>query len=76
LTWSQLGLHLKPCGLLNVNGFYDPFLAQIQHAIDAQFIPPEHRALIQVEDEAVPLLERLVKAHPPRVEKWIKRDET
>jgi uncharacterized protein (TIGR00730 family) len=76
LTWAQLGFHRKPCGLLNVNGFFDPFLSQIQHAVESRFIRDEHRALIHVEPTSEPLLRRLLIAHPPAIHKWIDRDET
>jgi uncharacterized protein (TIGR00730 family) len=76
LTWSQLGLHRKPCGLLNLEGFYDPFLAQIDHAVSAQFIRPEHRSLLQAHSQPGPLLEQLLHFHPPTVEKWIDPDDT
>src|SRR3954453_6200666 len=46
LTWAQLGLHPKPCGLLNVLGYYDPLLAFFGHAAAERFVRPEHRALV------------------------------
>jgi hypothetical protein len=76
LTWAQLGIHRKPCGLLNVDGFYDPFLAQIEHAVRTQFIREQHRALVHVEEKPEPLLRRLCAAHPPATHKWIDRDQT
>jgi uncharacterized protein (TIGR00730 family) len=76
LTWSQLGLHRKPCGLLNVQGFYDPFLAQIDHAVSTRFIRPEHRSLLQAHAQPGPLLEQLLHFQPPTVEKWIDRADT
>jgi len=76
LTWAQLGIHRKPCGLLNVGGFYDPFLAQIEHAARNQFIREQHRALVHVEQQPEPLLRRLFAAHPPATHKWIDRDQT
>ena len=45
ITWGQLGLHRKPIGVLNLNGFYDPFLAQVQNGIDEGFIRPEFRSI-------------------------------
>jgi uncharacterized protein (TIGR00730 family) len=76
LTWAQLGFHSKPCGLLNMNGFFDHFLAQIDDAVRECFIRPEHRALILVEREPEALLQRLAGAHPPHLHKWIDRDQT
>jgi len=76
LTWSQLGLHRKPCGLLNVVGFYDPLLAQIDHAVKARFIRAEHRGLFLVEREPEPLLCKLLEFRPPAMDKWIRREES
>jgi uncharacterized protein (TIGR00730 family) len=76
LTWAQLGLHCKPCGLLNVEGFYDAYLAQIDHAVSARFIRAEHRSLIQVEPNPERLLQRLLHFRAPAIHKWIDRDET
>lgn len=76
LTWAQLGFHRKPCGLLNVTGFFDPFLSQIKHAVENRFIREEHGALIHVETTSELLLRRLFTAHPPAIHKWIDRDET
>jgi hypothetical protein len=75
LTWAQLGLHGKPCGLLNLEGFYDPLLAQIDQATQARFIRPEHRALLVVEGQVGSLLDRLQEARPPALHKWIDRDQ-
>jgi uncharacterized protein (TIGR00730 family) len=73
LTWAQLGLHAKPCGLLNVAGFYDAFLAQIDHAVATHFVRPEHRALVLRESDAGRLLDGLATFQPPVLEKWIDR---
>jgi hypothetical protein len=75
LTWSQLGLHRKRCGLLNVEGFYDPFLAQIDHAVEAQFIPQKHRALIQVAQDPAVLLQAVLTPPPEPTAKWITPEE-
>jgi len=40
VTWTQLGVHVKPCGILNVNGFFDPLLAQIAQAAEQRFLAP------------------------------------
>jgi uncharacterized protein (TIGR00730 family) len=76
ITWTQLGLHVKPSGLLNVGGFYDPFLAQIDHAVREGFIRREHRSLVLVGNEPGALLERLLEFKPPAVPKWIASDDT
>ena len=59
LTWSQLGLHTKPCGLLNVDDYFENFLATIRHAVTEQFLAREKSQLLIVEDTAVSLLKRL-----------------
>lgn len=74
LTWAQLGLHEKPCGLLDVAGYYRTLLAFIDHAVTARFVRPEHRAMILVDTEAGRMLDRLQAFRPPRIEKWLDRD--
>ncbi len=64
LTWAQLGLHAKPCALLNVNGFFDPLLAFFDHQAEAGFLSPKHRALVLVEEEIGCLLDRLASFPP------------
>ncbi len=76
VTWAQLGLHRKPCGLLNVGRFYDPLLAFFDHAVVERFVRPEHRALVLQDDDPEGLLERLARFHPPLLEKWIDREMT
>ncbi len=75
-TWTQLGLHQKPCGLLNVEGFFDPLLELFDHAAREGFILPQHRAIVVVESEPAVLLDRLADYSPPRQEKWIDLGET
>jgi uncharacterized protein (TIGR00730 family) len=75
LTWAQLGLHRKPCGLLNVAGFFDAFLAQVARAVRDHFIRPEHQALLLVESEPRRLLERMREFRAPATHKWIERDQ-
>ncbi len=75
LTWSQLGLHAKPCALLNVHGYYDSLLRFFDLAVREGFVRDESRGLVVVEDDAVRLLDRLATWQPPAVRKWIDRDE-
>ena len=71
VTWTQLGLHQKRCGLLNVAGFYDPLLALFDRAVADGFLKPENRAIVTAEAEPSALLDRLSLA-PERAEpKWI-----
>ena len=76
VTWTQLGLHRKPCGLLNVNAFYSPLAAFIDLAVTEGFIKPVHRAVIVVDDDPARLLDSLATIKLPDVPKWIRRDET
>ena len=56
LTWAQLGLHDKPCGLLNVAGYYDSLLAFLEHGEEEGFIKPQHSALLLVHHDVEALL--------------------
>ena len=75
ITWTQLGLHRKPCGLLNVGGFYDGLLQFLDHAWTEGFIKPETRVVVQASPDPGTLIERLTHAAMPDVPRWITRDE-
>jgi uncharacterized protein (TIGR00730 family) len=74
LTWAQLGLHGKPCGILNVFGYYSPLLAMFDHAVEERFLNVENRGLVLAQDSVVELLQALEEWRPVRVEKWLDRD--
>jgi hypothetical protein len=74
VTWAQLGLHSKPCALLNVNGFYDPLLHLLDHAIAERFVKPKQRDLVLVEPDFSTLLERMARHHVPHEPKWIDKE--
>jgi uncharacterized protein (TIGR00730 family) len=76
LTWSQLGLHQKPCGLLNVDGYFDRLLSFVEHAIDEGFVRREYRTMIPVAASPAALLDTFVSYRPAVVEKWIDRAST
>jgi uncharacterized protein (TIGR00730 family) len=76
LTWAQLGLHRKPCGMLNVHGYFDRLLAFIEHSVEERFVRREHGEMISVSSSAAALLDLLTTHRPPVVEKWIERAET
>lgn len=61
VTWSQLRLHRKLTGLLNVGGYYDPLVRLVDHAVQEGFIKPKHRSLLVVEERPEMLLDRLVR---------------
>ena len=71
LTWAQLGEHAKPCGLLNVAGYYDPLLAVFDQMVDRAFLRREHRELVLVEEDPSALLERFEGYEPLTTIKWI-----
>jgi uncharacterized protein (TIGR00730 family) len=72
LTWGQLGMHEKPCGLINLNGFFDPLLAFLDSAVQQGFLRPEHRRLLLVADSPARLLEAFASCPPPQhVLKWV-----
>ncbi len=75
LTWAQLGHHAKPCGLLNVAGYYDRMLSMMDHAAEERFVAPEHRAMLLVDAEPGPLIERFRAYRAPQVSKWLDREE-
>jgi uncharacterized protein (TIGR00730 family) len=73
LTWAQLGLHAKPCGILNVLEYYSPLLAMFDHAVQERFLKPENRRLVLARDSASELLQALEEWRPLKVEKWLDR---
>jgi len=72
-TWSQIGLHRKPIGILNVGGFFDRLLAFVDTMVAEGFLLPEHRAMLVVEEEIGPLLDRLEDTEIIPIEEWIER---
>jgi len=75
VTWTQLGVHAKPCGALNVNGFFDPLLALLARAAEQRFLIPEHRDLVIVEADPAMMIDRLRSWVPVTVDKWLDRSE-
>jgi uncharacterized protein (TIGR00730 family) len=76
-TWAQLGLHDKPCGLLDVEDYFAGIAAFLEHAVRERFVSEEHRAMLMVEHEPRALIERLRDYEPRAVSpKWIDRDQT
>jgi uncharacterized protein (TIGR00730 family) len=76
LTWTQLGLHRKPCGILNVAGYYDRLLALFDHAVAEEFVRPAHRAMIVSDSNHESLVENLLEYKLPFVDKWLDRSES
>lgn len=75
LTWAQLGIHAKPCGLLNVHGYFDRLLAALEHAVEERFLKEQHRSMLLVHSTAPGLVDALEDFHPRVVEKWLDRDQ-
>lgn len=71
LTWGQLGLHDKPVGILNTNGFYREILSAVDRMVDEGFLKDLNRDMILVSDSFEELLERMQSYAPPRIRKWI-----
>ncbi|GAB5535593.1 MAG: TIGR00730 family Rossman fold protein [Rubricoccaceae bacterium] len=75
LTWAQLGIHAKPCGLFNVEGYYDALVAFFDHATAERFVRPAHRAMLTVASSPDEMLAGLRAHTPPTVSKWMDRDD-
>jgi uncharacterized protein (TIGR00730 family) len=73
LTWTQLGLHAKPCGILNILGYYSPLLAMFDHAVEERFLKLENRALVLAGESPTDLRQAMDEWRPVRVEKWLSR---
>ena len=76
LTWSQLGFHTKPVGLLNVAGFYDPLLALFDRAIEEDFMRPQNRNMMLVDTDIGRLLGRIADYRAEPVNKWLSEAQT
>jgi uncharacterized protein (TIGR00730 family) len=76
ITWSQLGMHRKPCGLLNVCHYYDKLIDFLDHAVSEQFIKTSHRSTILIDERVDVLLEKFEAYNAPETGKWINRKST
>jgi uncharacterized protein (TIGR00730 family) len=76
LTWGQLGLHAKPCGLLNVAGYFDHLIRFLDAAVAQQLLTPANRSMALIDDDPRGLLDRLERYAPPAATKWIRADVT
>jgi uncharacterized protein (TIGR00730 family) len=73
LTWAQLGHHQKPCGILDVDGYFDHFLKFVDHSVSQGFIRREHRDLLLVERVPENLLDAFAACKPVNLDKWLKK---
>lgn len=76
VTWAQLGLHNKPCGILNANGYYDHLLRMFDHAAAEQFVRPHHRSMVMAQADPAALLQEMRAYEGPPTEKWLTREAT
>ncbi len=76
LTWAQLGLHKKPIGLYNINGFYNPLLNQLDVMVKEGFLKPQNRGMVLTEIEPEDLVQSLQNHTPISVPKWLKPDQS
>jgi uncharacterized protein (TIGR00730 family) len=72
ITWTQLQLHLKPCGFLNVKGYFDSLLAFLDHCVEEHFVKSEHRSMLVVEHSPASLLDRICQDRLTPVDKFFK----
>lgn len=76
MTWAQLGLHPKPIGILNVNGFYEPLLALLNNMIEEGFLKEVYRKMVMVSEDIIELLEMMENYIVPDIPKWITPQST
>jgi uncharacterized protein (TIGR00730 family) len=69
LTWAQLGIHEKPCGILNINGYFDNLTKFLNHAVSQKFINKEHRSMMLIDKDPVDLIKKFVSYKSPKVDK-------
>ncbi|MDE2430528.1 MAG: TIGR00730 family Rossman fold protein, partial [Burkholderiales bacterium] len=70
-TWSQLGFHEKPIGLLNINGFYDRLISFLEHTVEQGFLRATHKDLLCADADPVRLLQKFATYQPLHVKKWL-----
>ena len=75
VTWTQLGVHTKPCGILDVNGYFEPLGALLREGARQRFLRPEHHDLVLVDSDPASMLARLESWIPVPVEKWLDRSQ-
>lgn len=71
LTWTQLGIHAKPCGVLDVGGFFGPLRAMLSQLRDAGFVREQHAQLVLIDDDPAALLAQMAAWSAPDVPKWL-----
>jgi uncharacterized protein (TIGR00730 family) len=75
LTWAQLGFHEKPCGLLNVEGYFDGLIGFLENSFEQQFVKELYRPLLMQSNEPMVLLDQFSSYKAPKVRKWMDEDD-
>ena len=75
LTWAQLGFHEKPCGLLNIEGYYDDLIGFLENSFEQKFVKELYRPLLMKADKPAVLLDQFSGYKAPKVRKWMDEDE-
>ena len=75
LTWAQLGFHDKPCGLLNIEGYYDGLIGFLENSFEQQFVNELYRPMLMKAREPLTLLDQFATYRAPKVRKWMGEDE-
>jgi uncharacterized protein (TIGR00730 family) len=76
VTWTQLGIQIKPCALLNIEGYWDGLLSFVDHAVQEDFVRAENRRLILVGSTPEDVLDKIAAWQPPtHLEKWLDREK-
>ncbi|USK60039.1 TIGR00730 family Rossman fold protein [Peribacillus asahii] len=75
-TWAQLGLHQKPCGILNIDHYYDLLISFLNHMNEQQFLQDKHRSIALVDSNPADLIEKFYAYTPPAVKTYIKENQT
>lgn len=75
ITWAQLGLHKKPIGILNIDGFYNDLMSLVQNMVDKGFLKQVNRDMLLISENIDDLLEKMRNYEPPTVGKWISKEE-
>jgi uncharacterized protein (TIGR00730 family) len=71
LTWAQLGFHEKPCGVLNIAGYFDQLLGYLDHSVEQGFLKAQNRQMLLCDSDPAGLLGKFERYEAPRVEKWM-----
>jgi predicted Rossmann-fold nucleotide-binding protein len=75
LTWAQLGFHEKPCGLLNIEGYFDGLIGFLENSFEQQFVKELYRPLLMTTDKPEVLLDQFSNYKAPKVRKWMDEDD-